>query len=77
MVQIHPSVVACLLFLDARDDVKSENKNKKMFQPLGQKLEQHESKISLAEEYEHKNQWAWRRRVEAMSLKQSRSIKNR
>lgn len=50
MVQILPSVVACLLFLVARDDVKRENKNKKMFQPLGLKLEQNKSRIYLAEE---------------------------
>lgn len=50
MVQILPSVVACLLFLVARDDVKRENKNKKMFQPLGPKLEQNKSRIYLAEE---------------------------
>lgn len=31
MVKIHLSVVACLLFLAAGDDVKSENKNKEMF----------------------------------------------
>jgi len=31
MVQIHLSVVVCLLFLAAGDDVKSENKNKEMF----------------------------------------------
>lgn len=58
MIQLHLFALTYLLFIVTRDDVKRKNKNKKAFQPPGQKLEQHKTIISLGEEYEHKNQWA-------------------
>lgn len=71
MVQLCPSAVTCLLFLVT----SSENKTK-TFQPPGQKLGQQKIRILLIEKYEHKNYWAGRHQMKAMSLEQSWSIKN-
>lgn len=76
MAQLYLSAVTCLLFLVTRDDVKRENKTTMTFQPPGQKLEQHKTIISLIEEYERNNYWAGRHQMKAMSLEQSKSIKN-
>lgn len=75
MVQLYLSAVTCLLFLGIRNDVKRESKPKTTLQPCGQKLE-HKIIIFLVDEHDNKNCWTGKQQMKAMSLEQSRSIKN-
>lgn len=72
---IHHSAVACLHFLDIRDDVRRESKPKITFQPCKQKLEQ-KITIFLIDKHDYKNCWTGKQQMRAMSLEQRRATKN-